>query len=318
MAAKKGTMTKSKSAKNAAQEPASAADPLHVTAYKAFNPDWTCRDTKYEIGKTYVIDGAPKLCEHGFHACKIPFDCWNYYAGSTTFARVSVENPIGHTTANEDSKIVSAKMTIEVSLALPEWIKAQVTTIIDLCRAATGMLAAKEKECAAATGDSGHAAATGDRGHAAATGDRGHAAATGYRGHAAATGDRGHAAATGDSGHAAATGDSGHAAATGYRGHAAATGYSGHAAATGYRGHAAATGDSGHAAATGKNSIAVSLGRDSTAKGADGTWLVLAQYEPNYPWNLIAVKTAKVGENGIKPNATYQLSEAGEFVEVAL
>ena len=281
-------MTKSKKGQN-----------VDTIAYKAFNADWTCNGHKYEVGETYTMDGNIELCERGFHACFVPFDCWGYYEHSTTFARVSVHEPKGHVPGHNDSKIVTAKITIDVALSLPEWVKAQVNTVLDLCKSAKGALVSKTQECAAATGYSGHAAATGYSGHAAATGYRGHAAATGYRGHAAATGDRGHAAATG------------------YRGHAAATGDSGHAAATGYRGHAAATGDSGHAAATGKNSIAASFGIGGTAKGAPGTWLVLAQYSGSPDYKLIAVKTVRVGDDGIQPYTSYRLNAAGEFEEAA-
>jgi len=140
-------------------------------------------------------------------------------------------------------------------------------------------VATQERECASATGDSGHASATGYRGHASATGysghasatgDRGHASATGYSGHASATGYRGHASATGDSGHASATGYSGHASATGYRGHASATGDWGHASATGYRGHASATGDRGHASATGYRGHASATGYSACAVSCGG------------------------------------------------
>jgi hypothetical protein len=300
-------------------EPSAAPSP-EVIGYKAFRADWTCRDFKYEVGQSYQIDGEIKLCSHGFHGVTVPFDAWNYYEGSLTFARVRASAPefAPDTDEYRDSKFVTARLTIEASLTLPEWIKTQVATVLDLCKTAKGLLAGETKECAAATGDSGHAAATGYSGHAAATGDSGHAAATGYSGHAAATGYSGHAAATGYSGHAAATGDSGHAAATGDSGHAAATGDSGHAAATGYSGHAAATGDSGHAAATGEHSIAASLGVGGTAQGAVGTWLVLAAHKWNgSKYELLFVKTGKVGDNGIKPDTRYRLTWDGTFEQVA-
>lgn len=46
--------------------------------YKAFNNDMTCRDVKYQVGKTYKEDYA-KLCESGFHFCENPLDCLHYY-----------------------------------------------------------------------------------------------------------------------------------------------------------------------------------------------------------------------------------------------
>jgi hypothetical protein len=309
--------------KKPAAETTVETKPAPVIAYKAFDPDMKCRDFQFEVGRTYEMDGQIELCCRGFHACTVPFDCWSYYPHSTELARVVYPDGIA-ARCNDDSKVVGDRITIDARLTIPDWIKAHVATVMELCKAATGALVSAEKECAAATGYSGHAAATGDRGHAAATGNSGHAAATGYSGHAAATGysghaaatgDRGHAAATGDRGHAAATGASGHAAATGYGGHAAATGYGGHAAATGDRGHAAATGDSGHAAATGKHGIAASLGVSATAQAGPHGWIVLAAYGD---WNggeypLLLVKAGRVGTEGIEPGATYRLSVAGEF-----
>jgi hypothetical protein len=129
------------------------------------------------------------------------------------------------------------------------------------------------------------------------------------------TGNYGHAAATGDSGHAAATGNYGHAAATGNYGHAAATGYSGHAAATGNYGHAAATGNSGHAAVKGKNAIAASLGINGVAVAEEGGAIMLAVYDPDDQWKLVAVFASKVGENGIAAGKAYRLGLDGKPVE---
>ena len=51
-----------------------------MIAYKVFNPDWTCRAFKYQIGKTYEEDVNPSVCDRGFHFCKNLVDCFNYYA----------------------------------------------------------------------------------------------------------------------------------------------------------------------------------------------------------------------------------------------
>ena len=57
-----------------------------MKAYKVFNPDFTCRDFQYEVGKTYELRNSagvleePSLCEKGFHACAKVSDCFNYYS----------------------------------------------------------------------------------------------------------------------------------------------------------------------------------------------------------------------------------------------
>jgi len=291
-----------------------------ITAFKAFDKDWKCRGYQFEIGKTFEQDDSAQLCSSGFHACTVPFDVWTYYKGSRNLARVSLERLAEG--KKDDSKVAGAKITIEASINLPEWIKTQAAVVIGLCKAAKGAMAGEDKENAAATGDyghaaatgySGHAAATGNSGHAAATGNYGHAAATGYSGHAAATGNYGHAAATGDYGHAAATGNSGHAAATGYSGHAAATGNSGHAAATGNSGHAAATGNYGHAAA-GERGVAAVLGFNGTASGAEGAVISLTWWDEQAKRPRIVV--GYIGEDGLEAGIKYKLGKDHKFAKV--
>ena len=208
-----------------------------VVAFKAFNADWSCQTFKYEVGQTYKHQGPVSICDSGFHACTVPFDCWSYYPGSTNLARVTLDK-VSNEESQVDSKIVAGKITIEVSLSLPEWIKAQVQTVVDLCKLAKGTLASEKHACAAATGDSGHAAATG------------------YR---------------------------------------------------------------GHAAATGKNAIAIALGIEATVKAGAGGAIVLSYWKQNsktYEWALVGIRSVMVGENGIKPDTTYRLDDAGAFVAV--
>ena len=50
-----------------------------MIAYKVFNPDWTCRGFKYQIGKTYEEEASPSICGRGFHFCTKLVDCFNYY-----------------------------------------------------------------------------------------------------------------------------------------------------------------------------------------------------------------------------------------------
>ena len=165
------------------------ASDVSVPAFKAFDAGMTCRGFHYVVGQDYQHIGDVKLCSNGFHAVTVPFDAWGYYPGSKTFARVTLRNVSSQ--KDNDSKIVGAKITIEATLSLPDWIKAQAAAVIGLCKAAKKSMASKKEQYAAATGNFGHAAATGDSGHAAATGYRGHAAATGNNGVAAAVGQQG-------------------------------------------------------------------------------------------------------------------------------
>ena len=50
-----------------------------IKGYKVFNPDWTCRNFQYEVGKTFEEDVTPKCCDRGFHFCTKASDCFSYY-----------------------------------------------------------------------------------------------------------------------------------------------------------------------------------------------------------------------------------------------
>ena len=87
-----------------------------VKGYKVFNPDWTCRNFKYEVGKTYKHDGNIRLCESGFHFCIDATDCFNYY-------RFDSENKVAKVVATGlvktgDDKSVTNEITIVREL---EW-----------------------------------------------------------------------------------------------------------------------------------------------------------------------------------------------------
>ena len=78
--------------------------------YKVFNSDWTCRDFKYEVGKTYEIDGGISLCKRGFHFCQKVSDCFKYYIfdNKNKVAEIEADGEVIH---GED-KSVCNKITI--------------------------------------------------------------------------------------------------------------------------------------------------------------------------------------------------------------
>ena len=51
-----------------------------VKGFKVFNPDWTCRGFRYEVGQTYEENVIPRACDRGLHFCKQARDCFNYYS----------------------------------------------------------------------------------------------------------------------------------------------------------------------------------------------------------------------------------------------
>ena len=160
-----------------------------IIAYKGFNQDWTCRGYQYEIGKTYEHKGDVKACESGFHACEYPLDVLSYY--SPAISKFAVVKMSGETSKDsDDTKIASAKITIETEINLPEMVKKAVEWIKDK----VDWDKAKESN----TGDRSAATNTGNRSVATNTGDRSVATNTGDRSAATNTGDRSVATNTGN------------------------------------------------------------------------------------------------------------------------
>ncbi|GBK91232.1 hypothetical protein NTHiID19_11890 [Haemophilus influenzae] len=158
-----------------------AEENKEIIAYKGFNQDWACRGYQYEIGKTYEHKGNVKACESGFHACEYPLDVLSYY--SPAVSKFAVVKMSGETSKDsDDTKIASAKITIETEINLPEMIKKAVEWI----KGKVDWDAAKVSN----TGDRSVATNTGDRSAATNTGYWSAATNTGYRSAATNTGDQ--------------------------------------------------------------------------------------------------------------------------------
>ncbi|HHF4287808.1 TPA: hypothetical protein ACPORZ_000959 [Haemophilus influenzae] len=309
-----------------------AEENKEIIAYKGFKQDWTCRGYQYEVGKTYEHKGNVKACESGFHACEYPLDVLSYY--SPAVSKFAVVKMSGETSKDsDDTKIASAKITIETEINLPEMIKKAVEWI-------------KGK----VDWDAAKVSNTGDQSAATNTGYRSVATNTGYRSVATNTGDQSAATNTGywsaatNTGYWSAATNTGYRSAatnTGYWSAATNTGYQSAATNTGYRSVATNTGDQSAATNTGdqsvatntgdqsaatntgdrsvaevsgKQSIAVALGWQSKAK-ASINGAIVCVYR-NHDGELIHIKASKVGENNIKADTWYTLDEIGEFVEV--
>ena len=51
-----------------------------MKGYKVMSFDMKCKDFQYEVGKTYTTKKEIFLCNHGFHFCVNPSNCFNYYS----------------------------------------------------------------------------------------------------------------------------------------------------------------------------------------------------------------------------------------------
>ena len=83
-----------------------------IKGYKVFNPDWTCRDFQYEVGKAFEDDVTPKCCSRGFHFCTKASDCFSYY-GFNPENKVAEVLALGTVdTESDDTKCCTNKIQI--------------------------------------------------------------------------------------------------------------------------------------------------------------------------------------------------------------
>ena len=167
-----------------------------IKAFKGFTRDLKCRGFQFKEGETFEVQGEPKLCEHGFHACEDPVDCFSYYAPSESeYHEVELEDVSPE--RKEDSKVVAKRIKIGAKLSLKDMIAASIALRFSKTTVEPGAHTDKERCSVSATGYKGAASATGDNGAASATGDKGAASATGYNGAAIASGEYGAAVVSG-------------------------------------------------------------------------------------------------------------------------
>ena len=97
---------------------------IEVIAYKGMNSDMSCRDFKYEVGKSYKTDKV-KLCKCGFHACLNPRDVLGYYfqEGSRYF-KVKLSGEVTKCDIS-NTKVAATEMTILEEINIKEAIKTE-------------------------------------------------------------------------------------------------------------------------------------------------------------------------------------------------
>ena len=292
-----------------------------IAAYKGFDQDFKCRDFQYEIGKTYKHKGEVSVCNSGFHACENPLAVLEYYPPTSRFARVKCAGEISKDI--NDKKIACGELTVEAEIWLPELISKAVEWIhsrVDL-----------ENKKISNVGHWSVASNTGHRSVASNTGNWSVASNTGYQSVASNTGDGSVASNTGDGsvasnvGHLSVASNTGNYSAASNVGNwsvASNTGDGSVASNTGHRsvasnvGHQSVASNVGYKSAaevSGLQSVACALGAESKAKAAAGGAIVCVYR--NDDGDLIHIRAAKVGDDGIKADTWYMLDDTGEFVE---
>ena len=321
-----------------------------IKSYKGFDKDMQCRGFQYEVGKEYNMDGEIKCCNRGFHACKSPFEVWDYYDMlNSRFAEVEQFGKIDE--EEKSTKICSSHIKIKAELKLADIINIGVEWLKDITSPSKvktdGVLndnGYRKKQIgssgdSAQIGSSGDSAKIGSSGNSAQIGSSGNSAQIGSSGDYAQIGSSGDSAKIGSSGDYAQIGSSGDYAQIGSSGNSAQIGSSGDSAKIGSSGDSAKIGSSGNSAqigssgdyakigssgdsakidSTGEDSVIMCAGSNSKAKAKVGSWITLAEWKWSDEKNRnvpVCVKTEYVDGEYIKADTWYQLKNR-KFVEV--
>ena len=254
-------------------------------AYKAFNPDFTCKGKQYEENTTYEENGN-EICEAGvMHYCENPFDVLDYYplvnenGEISEFAEVE---PLGKVFKREN-KCATNKLHIKAKLGLKGFIKACVDFTLEKTKI-------EEIEDDIENGNGNNSTKIGSSGDYAQIGSSGDYAQIGSSGDYAQIGSSGDSTKIGSSGDYAQIGSSG---------------------------------DYARITSKGKHSVVMAAGYQSQAKAKKGSWITLAEWvrtgdkdEKGFCiWIPKCVKTEYVDGERIKEDIFYKLVD-GEFKEV--
>ena len=240
-----------------------------IIAYKAMNPDMTCRGKKYEVGKTYFEDKAD-CCNAGMHACENPFEVLCYYPMKDNPRFFEVECGGEISKSDEGSKLACTELTVKGELNFAGMLKATLGAVFNRV---------KDKE----TFSSGDSSTAGTSGYYSTAGTSGYSSTAGTSGYSSTAGTSGNSSTAGTSGYYSTAGTSGD--------------YS----------TAAATGPHCRAKAEGNNSIAVANGYKSKVKGSVGCYLVLTEYDDD--GNLLCADLKLVNGISIKADTWYMLKD---------
>lgn len=271
-----------------------------MKAYKGFNRNMTCNDFQYEEGKTYEMDEA-RCCETGFHACKNPIDCFNYYPFSfSEYHEVECGGKIDDFNKFiTDSKFACTKIKIGKKISIFDMVNEFIENVkkkknitdcfsLPLVSDSFGVNQISTSigiDCVSHTfGCNSISCSTGRGGIAYSVGCGSCSASTESKGISMVEGIEGISSATGELGSAILKGE---------------------------HGISCTTGEYGGACVENENSIAVAWGKEGRAKGVIGSYLVLANWGED---GLRDAQIVKVDGEKIKADTWYTMVN-GEIVE---
>jgi hypothetical protein len=157
-----------------------------IIAYKAMNPDMTCRGKKYEVGKTYFEDKAD-CCNAGMHACENPFEVLRYYPMKDNPRFFEVECGGEISKSDKGSKLACTELTVKGELNFAGMLKATLDAVFRRVKDKEPF-SSGDSSTAGTSGYYSTAGTSGDYSTAGTSGDYSTAGTSGYYSTAAATG----------------------------------------------------------------------------------------------------------------------------------
>jgi len=179
-----------------------------VQSYKGFDRNLQCRGFQFEIGQTYVHEGKVTACESGFHACAHPLDVFGYYApAESRYAEVTQAGALSRHV--DDSKIASARITIDAEIGIPEVVERAIAWVLGQTKPADSNHSDGDQSASSSTGDQSASSSTGYQSASSSTGNRSASSGTGYRSASSSTGNRSASSVYGERSCATAAGEHG-------------------------------------------------------------------------------------------------------------
>ena len=277
--------------------------------YKGFNKDMTCQGFQYEEGKTYETNRA-RCCFIGFHACEDPIDCLRYYGpDNSEYHEVECEGQFDYFQRfRYNNGFACTKIKIGKKL-----------NIIDIVNKTLKYRKEKRnlntikgyRKISCSMDEHGVSQTIGPHTISATTGDFSVSCTRIYDGIACSTGNFGISYSTDTGNISASTGVNGVSMVEGERGVSCATGGWGYSDLKGNFGIACTTGRDGCSCVEQSDCVAVAWGTNGKAKGATGSYLVLADWLGS---DFKGAQMVRVDGKKIKANTWYTMVN-GEIVE---
>lgn len=308
---------------------------MKITAYKAFNSDWTCNGFQFKIGREYT-GGAREITPQanveidswkgsGFEAYKhLAASIVDFNPKTSVFAEVELLGDVslyGDKYLAKGIRIVKQVDFFEIAESQSDNIKFCFKKgDREISSSSCGYSATLGTNCISyTTGKYCHSAENGAASYSLTLGDYAHSFSFGYNGISRTVGKQSHSVGFGTNTWTCTYGDSSHSILLeeGYQGSDRGMPHtlSAHSTTYGDQSFSVSLNSKTLVEALGPNSAAIGLRRDTCVKAAKGNMIALCHYRDAKPVKIVS---GVIGKRGLKPDTWYTLDSWGRFVKFQL